>query len=250
MRPIPAIRELLSIRPYHKALTARPVLADWQQLDYGEHPRQYCLVAQQPDTQAPVAVWFHGGGWQFGSPDKLVAFGEYFFARGYTVWMPSHRRMPRHPGRVVYADALRALRLVQDYSTTPPQLLLGGMSSGGHLATLAALRREDWLRSGRIHGLIACGAPLSLDKLGASPTRWRFAGKPNSERFTELDPTAQLSEVPNFPMRIIHGTEDGLVPYASAVGFASKAKRMGWADCELTTLPGGSHLDAAAWVSG
>ena len=244
IRRIPGVvRELAGIPGYHRHVRGVDCEGDWCRVDYGAHPRQYALVAEQPDPLAPVAVWWHGGGWQFGSPDLLVAFGEYFYRRGYTVWLPSHRRLPANSGRVVYADALKALRLAQRSASVPPRLLLGGTSSGGHLAMLCALRREGWLRGGRIEAVVTKGAPLSLRHLGQSPTRRFFAGHHARPGFRALDPLAQLREDPGFPALVLHGTRDGLVPYECGLAFQLAARRVGWRDCDLVTLPGATHLD-------
>lgn len=248
IRPLAALREIVNIPAYHKRLLKMPNVAPWQKITYGEHPRQYALFAAQDDPQAPVAVWFHGGGWQFGNPEKLSAFGEYFFRRGYSVWMPSHRRIPRFNGTAIYEDACSALLLVQKHASSPPNLLLGGMSSGGQLAAIAALRQNDWRSSATVHGLITCGSPLSLKHMGASPTRRRFAGSSKKTRFESFDPMAQLIEIPDFPAVVIHGSDDGLVPWKSALAFVNQAKRLGWKNLEFVNLPGGSHLDSACFL--
>ena len=243
------VDELRALRPYHRAMRAAGDTHRWRTVPYGPHKRQYSLLAEQADPHAPVVVWFHGGAWQFGAPDRLLAFGEYFYRRGYTVWLPSHRRLPRYTGVDILADARTALRAAERYHAAPPQILLGGMSSGGHLAALNALRPDAWRASAAIRGLITCGAPLSLDQLGASPTRLRFAGRRSTRAYPTLDPVHQLTEArPDFPALVIHGTRDGLVPYRCAVHFASEAKRLGWRDLEFQTLTGGAHLDSASWI--
>ncbi|MFK8056738.1 MAG: alpha/beta hydrolase [Saprospiraceae bacterium] len=248
IRPFAALREIVNIPAYHKRLMEKPTVALWEKIAYGDHKRQYALFAAQEDPLAPVAVWFHGGGWQFGSPEKLIEFGEYFYRRGYAVWMPSHRRLPRFDGTAIYSDACSALSLVQKHASTPPQLLLGGMSSGGQLAALSALRQNDWRNSGTVQGLITCGSPLSLRHMGVSPTRWRFAGSSKKEEFNSFDPLAQLTEKPSFPAVIVHGSEDGLVPWKSALAFVNEAKKLEWDALTFVNLPGGSHLDSASFL--
>lgn len=251
-----AAREIVGIPGYHRTLGRLPGTAPWRRFDYGRHARQYALLAEQDDPAAPVAVYFHGGAWQFGSPERLQAFGEYFWGRGYTVWMPSHRRLPAYSGRAVYADAIHAVRAVRDYHATrghQARLLLGGMSSGGHLAALCALRQNDWSggsdRAGcTVEGLITSAAPLSLQHLHSSTTRRRLAGAPGSVDFDRLDPLRALDGHPGFPAVVIHGTRDGLVPFVSSVAFAAEAHRAGWDDLQFVGLPGGTHLSAAAWL--
>ena len=248
IRPLAAIREIINIPAYQKRLREMPTTAPWEKIFYGDHPRQYALHAGQDDPRAPVAFWVHGGGWQLGNPEKLSAFGEYFYRRGYTVWMPSHRRIPRYNGEAIYDDICSALKMVQKHSSTPPQLLLGGMSSGGHLAALSALRQNDWRTSATVQGLITCGSPLSLKHMDASPTRRFFAGSSKKAKFDSFNPLAQLTEKPDFPAVIIHGSEDGLVPWKSALAFVNQAKKLNWDELKFVNLPGGSHLDSASFL--
>ena len=250
MNVLGSITELLSIPGYHRQLREvgypRP---PWERIRYGPHRRQYALLAQQPDPEAPVCCYYHGGGWQFGSPEVLEAFGAYFYQRGYTVYMPSHRRLFRFGGRSIYHDLLAGLRRLPHRSgtrpqTTRPQVLLAGMSSGAQLATLLALQAQAFEHLIEVRGLLACAGPLSLDELPRTPTRHRFAGRDGSR----LDALRLLQTRPEFPALLIHGTQDALVPYACSQVFADRAHRLNWSNLRLVTLPGGTHLDAAAWI--
>ena len=254
-----AARDLLAIRPYHRALGA---LGDggvtWVRHAYGRHRRQYGLLALQADDPgAPLAVYFHGGGWQFGSPELLQAFGAYFYRRGFHVWMPSHRRLPRYRGCDVREDAVAAMRYCFGESRplphwrNPRQVLLAGVSSGGQLAALMALRQNPW-HDGQaaVAGLVACGAPLSLDVMGASPTRYRFAGRRLGDDWCELDPLHHLTQAPSFPAVVLHGGRDGLVPVGCSEAFVARGRELGWDGLRYLALPGGDHLSAARWVFG
>lgn len=250
--PVEFVRELLALPAYHRGMQARTPRAPYRQVSYGTHPRQYAMLAEQADPYAPTAVWIHGGGWHFGRPELLLAFGDFFHAWGYRVWLPSHRRVPAVPGAAVLADVVEGLHYLQRTSPTPPQVLLGGMSSGGHLATLAALRAAEWARSGTaVRGLLSCGAPLSLKHLGPSPLRRRLAGALGSAGFGRLDPLTVLSErtdPPDFPALVLHGTRDGMVPWTCGLAFVARGKLVGWEDLRWVALPGGRHLDAVGWV--
>ncbi len=250
--PIAFVSELFALPEYYRRMRKYEHVAPWRRVDYGTHSRQYAMFAEQPDPFAPTAVWMHGGSWQFGSPDILLTFGEYFWKRGYHVYMPSHRRIPRASGEMIFGDICASLQQLQEMMPVPTHMLLGGMSSGGHLATLSALRRAEWLQPNcTIQALLACGAPLSLKHLGASPTRRRLAGNIRAERFATIDPLAQLDAQdgpPPFPGLVIHGTADGMVPYTCAVAFVARARAIGWDRLRWHSLPGGHHLDATGWL--
>ena len=254
-----AARDLLAIRPYHRALGR---LADgeiaWARHAYGPHRRQYGLLALQPDDPgAPLAVYFHGGGWQFGSPELLSAFGAYFYRRGFHVWMPSHRRLPRYRGCDVREDAVAAMRWCFGESRPlprwphPRQVLLAGVSSGGQLAALMALRQNTWHDGeASVAGMVACGSPLSLEAMGASPTRYRFAGRRLGSDWCALDPLHHLRQAPAFPAVVLHGERDGLVPTRCSEVFVARGRALGWTGLRYLRLPGGDHLSAARWVFG
>ena len=251
------VRQLLAIRPYHDRLRAMTGADEapipWQRLRYGPHARQYLLHATPPHARdAPLAVYLHGGGWQFGSPELLQEFGAYFYRRGYRVAMLSYRRLFRFHGEDIYADAVAALRASFGESP-PPTLLLAGVSAGGTLAALLALRQNRWRDAApdtEVGGLVACCAPLSLADMALTPTRERFAGRPHGRRWRELDPLEHLTHRPDFPAVVVHGERDALVPVACSRAFVARGRALGWAGLDYHELPGGGHLSAAAWVFG
>ena len=222
-----AIRDVIVIPPYHRRLGKIDVTATWVRHAFGAHKRQYGLLATQPDPAAPLAIWIHGGGWQFGSPELLKAFGDYFYRRGYHVWMPSHRRLPLYRGCDMLDDLTAGVRAVERVlgRTTPTPTLVAGMSSGGQLATLMALQAKLWDDTSlNVEGLLACGAPLSLANIGATLVRRRVAGPADSQRWCDADAYHQLTEAQRFPALLLHGTRDGLVPIAGPRAFATKAR--------------------------
>ena len=264
MNVVAVAQDILRIRSYHRSLAALPVGVQWETIVFGEHHRQRGLLALQPEAPAaPLAVWIHGGGWQFGNPALLEAFGDYFYARGYHVWMPSHRRLFRYRGCDIVDDLAAGFgelasrlpgrhdhgRLKSRGQASRWPVLLGGMSSGGQLATLLALRPGLWAGDAfATAGLIACGAPLSLAHIGSSPTRRRLAGAARSQRWCDIDALHNLERAPDFPAVLLHGTADGLVPFESGLAFASKARSIGWDSLRFVPLPGGDHLSAARWI--
>jgi len=243
-----AAGEAIFLPGFHRAMSRIGCAQDYQRLAYGNHPRQYVLHLPAPVEGAPIAVWFHGGGWQFGSPEKLLAYGEFFHQHGYEVVMASHRRIPRFCGREIYEDACAVMRLTESLHESSSSLLLGGVSSGGHLATICALRQNRWNTRSRVVGLITCAAPLTLEPLGWSPTLYRLAGRTDCDDYAALNPYKLLDHKPDFPAFMMHGTADGFVPYECAEMFWAKASQIGWDSLTTHTIPGGSHLDAARWV--
>ncbi|MEM7488720.1 MAG: alpha/beta hydrolase fold domain-containing protein [Pseudomonadota bacterium] len=116
------------------------------------------LVVQPDDTDPdrPPVVWFHGGGYVFGSPETHLR-PAYHLARhhGMTVLLPRYRLAPEHPWPAQLDDAHRALDV-------HPAPIVAGDSAGGHLALVAASERP-------VAALLLFSP--NTDRTGRSPTR-------------------------------------------------------------------------------
>ncbi|RME12712.1 MAG: alpha/beta hydrolase [Bacteroidetes bacterium] len=238
------------------AAPRRPMLE--QRHQYGTHRRQYILEFAPPPghaTKELVIVYIHGGGWMFGSPEMFRANAFRLTQAGYRVFMPSHRRLPRHfiphmrQDMVRIMTTIRSLMAVEGIGHWP--VILGGSSSGGHLSALfafdASLRKEAGPEAAAIHGLFLLGAPVHLEMMWHSPPLYLLAGRRNSDRFRNANPYRHLSGSAKLPVLIMHGENDGLVETDSVVAFAEKLKELNQAETRLEILPGGNHLDSAGW---
>lgn len=110
---------------------------------YGEHPRQR-LDLYLPDSDAPRLLMFiHAGAWQGGDKEQYHALGEMLAGFGYAVALPNHRLAPEFPYPAAIEDVAAAtacvLRSSAESGIQSHGILLGGHSSGGHLAALLAL---------------------------------------------------------------------------------------------------------------
>ena len=120
-----------------------------------------------------MIVWFHGGGYVFGSPETHArpAARLATLARS-PVLLPRYRLAPEATWPTPLNDALAVLRPLLALGV---RIVLAGDSAGGHLALVAAL---EMAKGGTpVHGLVLC-AP-NTDRTGLSGTR---------ERMTPLDP--------------------------------------------------------------
>ena len=131
-------------------------------LAYGPHRLQRCNVfAPAQARQAPVLVFWHGGGWTHGYREWVTFMAAAVVARGLVLVAPSYRLAPEHPLPAGYHDALALLAWLQReapaWGGAPDRLLLAGHSAGGHLAALAALRVADRTAAGvPAHAVRAC----------------------------------------------------------------------------------------------
>ena len=110
-----------------------------------------CDVWQPPDgveRSGLAFVYLHGGAWYFLDKD----FGtrpmfEQLTAQGHVVMDVSYRLMPEVDIYGMVGDVKRAVAWMKDnagrYGVNPDRIVLGGGSSGGHLALLAAYAPDD-----------------------------------------------------------------------------------------------------------
>lgn len=121
-------------------------------------------------TAMPRIVWFHGGGYVFGSPEThirpAIRLADH---HRFTVRLPRYRLAPEHPWPAQRDDA------VAEAEAAPAPVILAGDSAGGHLALVTALRM---VRAGN--------APLAL--LLFSPNTDRSGLNTGRARMDALDP--------------------------------------------------------------
>jgi len=226
---------------------------------YGAHFRQYLLCAKplQIPSKSPrhAIVFFHGGAWRFGTPEQFVAYASFFTSLGYTVFMPSYRRLPLYQFTHLHEDLTATLleisRLLATENEANPKLIVGGMSAGGHMAAALSHDASVWEAAGFSENpaaaFFACGAPLDLNMLPDSPLLLRLAGRRGSASYQKANPFWHLQQRPEvLPTLCIHGTQDGLVPVACAESFVQLAQQKSTASLHL--IEGGTHLDAGRWA--
>jgi acetyl esterase/lipase len=88
----------------------------------------------------PVMIFFHGGGWNGGSPNQFSKHSSYLASRG-LIAMSVRYRLKRTDGasrKETVADAKSAVRYVythaEELGVDKDHILTGGGSAGGHLA--------------------------------------------------------------------------------------------------------------------
>ncbi|RMF28922.1 MAG: alpha/beta hydrolase [Bacteroidetes bacterium] len=224
---------------------------------YGPHRRQYFLLMEREaglGPHDPLVLYIHGGGWQFGYPEAFLSQGQMLLEQGFTVVLPTHRRLPFHDGLAIQSDLVHCLqtlkKVLRERGWRSGPLILGGMSSGGHLAALLFFDAALWQAGGWPQppaGLFLLGAPLELRAMRRSPwLRW-LAGPPEGERFRKLNPIEHLQTRPYPPVLIVHGHLDGLVECENARIFARKLEACSPGCASCLWLERATHLDVAAW---
>ena len=96
----------------------------------------------------PAVVYFHGGGWVFGSIETHEAFTG-FLAKELKakVFSVDYRLAPEHPYPIPLADCEAAFNWVKENSSdlgiNPNRVSIGGDSAGGNLAASLCVKRKQ-----------------------------------------------------------------------------------------------------------
>lgn len=253
-----AIRDILDLIPFWRKMYKIERHLQTEKYNYGTHKKQYFLYCP-PNTNVKernhVIIYFHGGGWQFGSPEAFIPTAQVLSDWGFTVLMASHRKLPFYGIRALREDLSLLISKANEVLTKKQiaykNIIIGGMSSGGHLASLLLLDQSIIQKSKAAHikikGAFLQAAPLDLDKMYSSLTLYFMAGRRNTARYQYSNPVQHLQEKPQCPIYLIHGDDDGIVSYECTLSFQKKLNQLE-ADCvQLEPIPKGGHLIASYW---
>lgn len=136
-------------------LAACPIEAKHELVDAGGVPAVKITAKNAKPNRA--ILYFHGGGYSFGSPRSHRDLGEFLSqAAEAPVFVLDYRLAPENPFPAAVDDATAAYRWLLETGFKPEQLALSGDSAGGGLTLCALLSIRD-------HDLPlpACAVPLS-----------------------------------------------------------------------------------------
>ena len=89
---------------------------------------------------APVIVFIHGGGWNWGDKSMYYFVAHAFVSRGYTVVIPDYVKYPEGRFPQFIEDGAKTLVWVKEnisrYNGNPQQIYLAGHSAGAHTGAL------------------------------------------------------------------------------------------------------------------
>ena len=192
-------------------------------------------------TNRPVMILTHGGGFGAGDKGYTVAQGNFypdmataFATNGFVVFSINYRLWPGCSGGctqeldMAVADVMTALSWIRahrvDYGIDATKVLIGGDSAGGGLAINAAYRGTN------VNSFLGC---ISL--WGGVPPYGSNAHPVNTSPITAQTP----------PTCIIHGTADTVVPYAISATLSSNLTAAAVYN-ELHPLAGDNHYPVMA----
>ena len=229
-----------------------------QKVKFGTHRHQYLLFYQPKKKKASkknIILYFNGGGWIAGTPEMLKSSAQVLADEGYISIFGSYRKTPFHSYPEMREDltlCLQAVKKIQrELDLEDKKIIIGGMSAGATLAALLCFQKKELdqisFDRNQIAGLLLCGPPVDLAQMKWSIPLYLYAGNHGSKKFHLANPANQITSDIDFPILIIHGNKDGLVPYRNTISFLEKINANTSSKTQLYTIPDGTHMDAASW---
>ena len=231
----PALRRAAgTVAPYPARPRDVERIAD---VPYGDAGRRHLLDVYRsatPTTDAPVLVYFHGGGYASGDKHREArALLHRLAAEGWVCISANYRLRPQAQLAEHLADARRAIAWVRangpEYGADPTTLVVAGSSAGAHLAALVALGPTGPEQAGpRVSGAV-CLYGYYGPYYDADPGAW-----PPSAPIA-----CDASVAP--PFFVAHGDRDSYVPVEHARAFVAHLRATSPHPVVYAELPGGQH---------
>lgn len=207
----------------------------------------------------PLLVYFHGGGWEHGSKEMIVANLTPYLEMGFAVANVEYRLTAAAHAPAAVQDARCAVRWLAghaaQYRLDTARFVLAGGSAGAHLALMAGmLRASDGLDGAcarapepHIAAIINYYGITDVAELLEGPNRRHWAVEWIGTRPDRMKLARRLSPLSYVragvpPVITVHGDADRSVPYAQAVRFHAALDSAGVTN-ELLTVAGGGHAN-------
>ena len=236
---------------------------------FGSDSQQHCVL-WEPDevTHGLPVLYFHGGGYVFGSPESMIDAANAYNAQGYRFCSVGFREAPRHMFPRMVNDAFEgskaAIAWMEGAGIPCERIAVGGTSAGGHLAALVCY--AVWLQEAfrfpaeRIAACVSIAGVADAADLLVKPfptyAAWRTQvdlqadGKSREAmrravaRYSPVDLVAEQMArgcVPHVPLFVAHGREDTLSPYASQERFVELLRQANGSDSVRFLTLEGAH---------
>lgn len=196
-------------------------------IPYGSDPRQSYDLYQPTGAvrDAPVIVYFYGGGWKSGSKEGYRFVAQTLSKVGYTVAIPDYRLYPEVVFPAFVEDGAAAVRAIVRRLDRP--VILMGHSAGAHTAMLLTLDRT-WLAAEGIDVDATVRATMGLagpyDFLPLSNNLRRILA-PDGNVSASQPITHARGDAP--PLLLVHGQADTVVRPRNTANLAAAVQAAG-----------------------
>lgn len=226
-------------------LDLTPPKADYR-IRYGDNPNQFGdLRVPAGKGPHPVVIFIHGGYWR--AEYDLNHAGHLCAAltkARFATWSLEYRRVGQQgggwPGTMddVRNGALHLQKIAQSYGLNLDRVTVSGHSAGGQLALWLAAQKALPLR-----GVVPLAAVSDLKlawklRLSGGIAAEYLGGTPDQvpERYASSSPMQLLPM--EVPQHILHGREDGVVPFEMSERFAKASK-----NAKLVAIERAGHFE-------
>ncbi|MEU8171646.1 alpha/beta hydrolase [Microbispora hainanensis] len=138
-------RSVEALRTGFAALMAQMIVPDAVRVTrttLGDRPALH--VEPDDGRRAGTILYFHGGGWVFGSPETALSLtGNLVVRTGFAAYSVDYRLAPEHPFPAAIDDTVGAYRALLDSGEDPSAIAFAGDSAGGGLAVTTCLAARD-----------------------------------------------------------------------------------------------------------
>ncbi len=231
------IRSLRSLRGDPTIASVAPSHAD---VRYRDGVRGLADFYVPPNATGASVVLVHGGGFVLGSrrmkPMRFLT--AHLHAAGIAACVFDYRMIFRG-GRLAEAvdDVTAAFELwrarVPSLGLDPRAISIAGLSAGATLSLLAAPRLSP-------ASVISCFGLYEMDHLrGPAALLPRLLFR-SGDRAAWTDRSPRFATQPTAPTLLLHGTDDGLIPFAQAERLAAHRESLGL-PTRLVIYPGAPH---------
>lgn len=217
----------------------------------------------------PTLMFMHGGGWAEGSTKETWALWFLpFLQLGWVVVNVDYRHSGMANAPAAVEDCLQALRWIgrnaRQHRIDTQQLVIAGLSAGGHLALLTGMvplcmsvPKPAWAETPadlpKPVAIVNWCGPTDLTDLVASPNRQGFAVHWLGDRPDQLAVARAVSPLTYIcadlpPVITLHGDRDDIVPYHHAVRLHEALSKAAVSN-QLVTLPGAVHASLDAYLN-
>jgi acetyl esterase/lipase len=199
------------------------------------------FIPKKSELKSSVLL-FHGGGWAFGSSYSLFKICKSLAKEGILCASADYRLALKHNTKVKdsmldAADAYKwMVKNSEKLNIKKDQIMVGGGSSGGHLAaSLAMIPDEKNETYDNIKAMILFNPALNTSALNAEipeniderrKNLWLYVRKLFEGKFEDLSPSNFIrSDLP--PSIIFHGEKDKTIPIFLIEDFTKEMKEKG-----------------------
>jgi acetyl esterase/lipase len=204
-------------------------------------------------SEDPVVVMFHGGGWYGGGPVSMTGLADFLADEGMVVFNATYRTASGgFPDS--FDDVSCAIRYAnkraREFSSVDETVSVVAHSAGAHLAAVVALAGDEFGGQcpdsedppiGRFVGIAGPYDPTLYALLLAQYFGTRLEDDPDP--WEAGSPYSYLGQNPDLEFLLAHGESDELVPVQSSELFYEALVNAGYR-ATLEILPRASHLDS------